>query len=210
MFSALVVAPAGLGPSDLWRPWDWRRAPTTAGKAIGSFYHAQARAASVASRLGRAGCPGSLDALAPDRDASSVVQRLRASVVCVSEQGLLCVRLRDPETRVPRLYVPGGAIEPGETPAAAAEREALEETGYRVRVELSSELVVRYPFRWAWRDVDCTTHFFRAALLDQAAPPASVLDAEIEAVQWLPLSRLAEELGFDRFIFSAVHALATR
>src|SRR5688572_17672476 len=135
-------------------------------------------------------------------------QRIRASVVCVRRAHLLCVRLRDPHTRVVRWFVPGGALEPGETPAAAAERETFEETGYRVRVQPGSELVLRYPFEWNAVAFDVTTHFFRADLIDPEATPAPVDDASYhEGVAWLPLTDLAEVIGFDETIHRGVTSL---
>ena len=134
--------------------------------------------------------------------------RIRASVVCVHRAHLLCVRLRDPHTHVARWFVPGGAVEPGETPAAAAERETLEETGYRVRVEQGSERVLRYPFEWNAVPFDVTTHFFRADLLDPDAGPSPVDDASYhEGVAWLPLEELAEAIGFNQAIHRAVTGL---
>src|SRR5690606_29243378 len=63
------------------------------------------------------------------------MRRLRASTVCVNDSALLCVRLRDPSSGVVRLFVPGGAVDAGETPAQAAARETHEETGYAVEVD---------------------------------------------------------------------------
>jgi len=138
------------------------------------------------------------------------MRRERASAVCVHDGELLCVRLRDPATTVARLYVPGGGIEAGETWADAAQREALEETGYAVRVDAASELVTRYPFTWAGFDMDVITHFFRAALVGARDAPAPVHDDPWnEGVIWLPLGRLQAEFDYHAAILESVRALAT-
>ncbi|HKU40842.1 MAG TPA: NUDIX hydrolase [Polyangiales bacterium] len=135
-------------------------------------------------------------------------RRIRASVVCVYRAQLLCVRLRDPHSGLDRLFVPGGALEPGESAAHAAERETFEETGYRVAVELESELTVTYPFVWNGTLFDVTTHFFRGALQDPIAQPRAAGEPTYnEGVQWLALSELERELGFDAAILGATRRL---
>ncbi len=142
------------------------------------------------------------------RGEALVRKRRRASVVCVDGGELLCVRLRDPLTAVARLFVPGGGVEPAETPVAAAEREALEETGYRVRVEPASERVACYLFTWAGHEVECTTHFFRATLRGDRAAPEPVHDDPVnEGAVWLPLEQLNAQLGYDAALLAAVEAL---
>lgn len=138
------------------------------------------------------------------------MQRIRASAVCVDEGALLCVRLRDPISGNARLFVPGGAVEVGETPAQAATRETREETGYLVAVDPRSQHVVRYPFTWAGLEVDCTTHFFRAALVSPSGAAGPVHPDSIhEGVEWLPLAQLERELGFHAAILQAVQALVS-
>ncbi|MDH5676216.1 MAG: NUDIX hydrolase [Myxococcales bacterium] len=135
--------------------------------------------------------------------------RERAAVVCVDAGALLCVRLRDPKSGATKLFPPGGGIEAGETPAQAAAREALEETGHRVVVDISSERVERYPFTWAGIVIDVTTHFFRAQLLgsrDDAQPVEA--DAIQVGVEWLPLELMDSELAYDATIGAAVRSLA--
>jgi 8-oxo-dGTP pyrophosphatase MutT (NUDIX family) len=121
---------------------------------------------------------------------------------------LLCILLRDPTTRVVRWFLPGGAIERGESPEEAAVREALEETGYRVAIEGARELVLRYPFEWNSLLFDVTTHFFRAELIDPDAPPATVHDAPYhEGVVWLPLTEVDGAFGFNETILGGVREL---
>jgi 8-oxo-dGTP pyrophosphatase MutT (NUDIX family) len=133
--------------------------------------------------------------------------RLRASVVCVDNGDLLCVQLRDPMSRIARLFVPGGGVESPETTVEAAARETLEETGFDVSIDTASELTARYRYGWAGVDIDCETHFFRARLRSSRTSPEPVRDAAYnEGVIWLPLSRLAE-LDFHAPIAQAIRAL---
>ncbi|HKP62767.1 MAG TPA: NUDIX domain-containing protein [Polyangiales bacterium] len=135
-------------------------------------------------------------------------RRIRASAVCVYRTQLLCVSLRDPQSRVDRLFVPGGALEPGETAAAAAERETVEETGYQVQIAPDSELVARYDFVWNGVLFDVTTHFFRASLsAATVAAPRAGEPAYNEGVRWLALEHVDRELGFCAPILEAVRAL---
>ena len=58
---------------------------------------------------------------------------LGASVVIVADGAILLVQ-RGHEPQLGRWSVPGGRVEPGETLAEAAAREAYEETGLEVRI----------------------------------------------------------------------------
>ncbi|MDB4937012.1 MAG: cytosine deaminase [Labilithrix sp.] len=131
--------------------------------------------------------------------------RLRASVVCEAEGHLLVVRLRDPESGVVAVYPPGGGVEPGERPADTARREALEETGLRVRIDPASELVRTYPFCWGGVDYDVTTHYFGASLEDpfeKVIPKVIDVDYNLGA-EWLPVSEALEAMALHPEIASA-------
>jgi 8-oxo-dGTP pyrophosphatase MutT (NUDIX family) len=128
--------------------------------------------------------------------------------VCVHADHLLCVQLRDPQTRIARLFVPGGAIDAGETPEQAAQRETLEETGYRVLVDPTQTRVAHYPFVWDGTARRVTTHFFRASLLEPERAPQPVQDAPYnEGMRWLNLDEVPQALSFQADILGAVSSL---
>jgi 8-oxo-dGTP pyrophosphatase MutT (NUDIX family) len=121
---------------------------------------------------------------------------------------LLTVILRDPVTHTARLFVPGGAIEAGESPETAAIRETFEETGYRVELLPRAPVTVHYPFTWAGSDIDVTTHFFAVRLVDAAASAEPVTDATyLEGTRWIALDDVPQALGFDQNILAAVQQL---
>jgi 8-oxo-dGTP pyrophosphatase MutT (NUDIX family) len=132
--------------------------------------------------------------------------RLRASVVCEAEGHLLVVRLRDPATGVDALFPPGGAIESGETPRETAQRETLEETGLRVRVDAALEIVETYPFRWAGVDYEVTTHYFAASLESAfCLTVPAVNDAPYNlGASWLPVGEALRTMSVHPSIASAV------
>lgn len=132
-----------------------------------------------------------------------VIARSRASVVCVHDQNLLAIELEDPTTRKRFWSVPGGEIEDGESPEAAAVREAREETGYEISVDATSRLINQYLFRWNGKLFDCETYWFRAHL---DSPHAAEVDdaAYLLRAKWLPLDRLNELFGYHPAIRDAI------
>ncbi|MGC9669157.1 NUDIX domain-containing protein [Planosporangium sp. 12N6] len=72
-----------------------------------------------------------------------------ASVLLVNRDGAVLLQLREPDARIDpdRWGLPGGHVEPGEEPAAAARRELGEETGLQVHGEMALFRHVTYPSR---------------------------------------------------------------
>lgn len=81
--------------------------------------------------------------------------------------------------------VPAGRIDPGETPAAAAAREVLEETGWRPGPLTS--LVTYQPSNGL---SDQRFHLFRADGAERVGEPSD--PAESERVEWVPVARVRD------------------
>ncbi|NBQ54067.1 MAG: NUDIX domain-containing protein, partial [Proteobacteria bacterium] len=135
--------------------------------------------------------------------------RYRASAVVCHQECLLGVKLRDPVSGQVRVYLPGGGVEKGERPAAAAKRECLEETGFRVNIASNKSAphrVLRYPFLWAGQVVDCTTEFFSGTLKDAVRLPDPIADdsrMNLGAV-WIPFSEIRDVFGYHQGILDVI------
>ncbi|HVN33921.1 MAG TPA: NUDIX hydrolase [Casimicrobiaceae bacterium] len=92
-----------------------------------------------------------------------------------------------------RINQPAGHLEPGETLAAAAVRETLEETGYRVR---PTALVGIY--RWHSPDTGATFIRFAFAADVVAHDAARPLDVGILRVLWLTYDEIKAERARHR------------
>ena len=95
-------------------------------------------------------------------------------------------------TRGRHISVPKGHVEPGETESQTAEREILEETGVRVRVDRRFRAENRYNIR---PDTQKLVVIF-AALTDQEE--ITPQPEEIAEAFWLPVEEAAERLTYER------------
>jgi ADP-ribose pyrophosphatase len=95
------------------------------------------------------------------------------------------------------LEVPGGLVEPGEDPAAAAKRELLEETGFEgnvIKIGEASPNPALHPFK---------CHMFLALDVQQLGPqtldPNEVLD-----IEYIPLAEIPEYIRAGKINHSLV------
>ena len=134
-----------------------------------------------------------------------MVKRIRGSIVCVHNGSLLVFKGVDPDSGKVYWLLPGGAIEPGEKAWECAERETMEETGYRVHVLRDTELKKEYPFTWDKIPYDCTTYFYKGVLKDKFVPPSPVQDVSYnKGAYWLPLTEAEKAFSYNTEIQEAV------
>jgi len=113
-------------------------------------------------------------------------------------KGLIYIQKRLPEGAWANLWeLPGGRIEPGETPEEAVVREFLEETGFRVAV--AGDLgVIRHGYTTFRVTLNCFLLHLADAPAQSDGHPEPALTAASES-RWLPLS------GLDGLAFPAGH-----
>lgn len=108
-----------------------------------------------------------------------------AGALVRNAQGHLLLQLREDDGT---WSLPGGAVEPGETPARAVVREVREETGLRVRpVRLAGVLGAQRSTYPNGDEVEYTTVLFDCEVLGGSL---STEDPETARLQWFPPDRL--------------------
>ena len=95
-------------------------------------------------------------------------------------------------TKGRHISFPKGHIEPGETESQTAEREILEETGLRVRVDRRYRAENRYNIR---PDTQKLVVIFAALTTQEAITPQP---EEIAEAFWLPVEEAAARLTYER------------
>lgn len=88
--------------------------------------------------------------------------------------------------------LPKGHVEHGETAEEAAAREIEEETGIRARL-LAPLGSIDYWFVFAGRRIHKTVHHF---VFEAVGGELSDHDAEIDAVEWVPLIEVGDRLAY--------------
>jgi ADP-ribose pyrophosphatase YjhB (NUDIX family) len=102
-----------------------------------------------------------------------------AGGVVLRQQDVLLIRVSDIKGR-PVWSFPKGRLDAGETPAQAALREVLEETGWYCRIEADLS-TTEYWFQREGRRLRKTVVWFKMAPLELTGVP----DGEVEEVQWV-------------------------
>ena len=95
-------------------------------------------------------------------------------------------------TKGRHISFPKGHVEPGETESQTAEREILEETGLRVRVDRRYRAENRYNIR---PDTQKLVVIFAAVTDQEEITPQP---EEIAEAFWLPVEAAAERLTYER------------
>lgn len=117
--------------------------------------------------------------------------RLRHGAYAVIRDGDALL-LTHQDAPVPEFQLPGGGIDPGESPLPALYREAFEETGWKIAIERRLGAFRRFtymPEYDLWAEKLCTVYLARPVL--RLGPPA---EAGHQAV-WMTLDAAARELG---------------
>jgi 8-oxo-dGTP pyrophosphatase MutT (NUDIX family) len=114
-----------------------------------------------------------------------VAARPAVTVAAVVERGGTFLLVRERTRAGLRLNQPAGHLEPGESPAAGAARETLEEAAWHVE---ATALVGVY--RWEAPDNGATFVRFAYAASPLAAAPGRVLDDGIVEALWLPYDEI--------------------
>ena len=134
-----------------------------------------------------------------------VILRERASVVVVHNDKILAFLAEDPTSKKMYYFLPGGAIESGETAPEAAERETLEETGYLVNIDPQNCVDKDYLFFWNGQQYLSQTLFYFGTLNSPLQVNSQIQDAPYHrGVVWLPISEIKQHFGYSNEILSAI------
>ncbi|MDE3029213.1 MAG: NUDIX hydrolase, partial [Paracoccaceae bacterium] len=105
--------------------------------------------------------------------------RLRAGAYAILRSGR-SILMTHQSTPMPEFQLPGGGIDPGESPLQALHREVIEETGWRISVERRLGAFRRFTFMpeyEIWAEKLCTVYLARPVL--RLGPPVEAGHTEV-------------------------------
>ena len=131
--------------------------------------------------------------MTPRRSSGTSTEEVSAGGVVVDgERVAVIVPTRRSAAGHKVLALPKGHVDPGETPAQAAEREVREEAG--ITAKLVGQLgEVRYWYQRDGRRIPKLVTFF---LFDYVGGDVADHDHEVEEARWIPLARAMRELTY--------------
>lgn len=126
---------------------------------------------------------------APPETGRRYIRRIGAYAVLPDRGALLLTCQTDPG---PDLQLPGGGVDPGESPVAALHREVFEETGWRIAAPRRVGAFRRFaymPEYDLWAEKICL--IYRARPVRLLGPPAEGNHRPL----WLPVAKAGQMLG---------------
>lgn len=129
----------------------------------------------------------------------------RAGIVVVRGESVLLVRQYRFIIDGLSYEIPGGRVDDGETPEAAAVRECMEETGVRC---IHPRLLVFYHV--GLDSMHCPTYLFYTDKIVEECEIQSIHKQEVNGLEWVPLPRCIEMICQKQIVdaFSIVGLLA--
>lgn len=115
---------------------------------------------------------------------------IRAAGVVIDNNKLLLVRSKYPNNDKEFYLLPGGGLEDGESIKQAAEREILEETGYKVKAENEIYHVNEFVKGEDWKGRSIC-FFFKTRIEDEnPEKPSTDDEGQIKEVEWISIDEL--------------------